>query len=372
MKIKRIVGEAVGMSEKPSDATPKWQKIFALGTFHRRDMPGGSITFDREFFDAIVDNWKKAGGNELPFDYFHQGGSDVIAPLENKIASGWMTKLEARDDGVYALTRWTERARQFILNDELAMVSPYFHPNAIDPKTGKPQGPTLFAAGLLNDPFLKDLPRVAASEDGLPTNPTEAETAKGKQMDKKILLAALGMPEDATDEMVMEKIKEGVEAMKMAVDAKAAMADTHEKLSLSEKTLSAKDEAIKLAQDVNAKLADTVKALEKEKLDTKIAGVVSKLEQGGNIIASQKEAVAKYAYSTSPDEALKFFSAFKAVTLGEKGIGSQNDDTKAGAVLKYRALAEEKAKTLGIKFTEACGLVNAENPDLAKLANSFV
>lgn len=368
MKPERMrIGETLALTAVTTDVTPKWQKIFNAGRYFRRDMPGGSVLFDHNFFQAIVANWKKSGSPKLPFDYFHQGGSDVIAPLENKLAAGWMHDFKIESDGLYALTEWTDKARTHILNKELSKASPYFSLNGTDIKTGKPQGPTLRAVGLLNDPFLEDLPQVAASMDGLPTNQTKADEAKGMHMEKKLICAALGMPEDTADEAVLEQAKKCAAALTVA----PKFAEQSEKLALTTKALDAKDEAIKFAQAESAKLSAKVTELETEKLETQVAGVVATLERGGHIIASQKDAVVKYAKATSADEALKFFSAFKAVALGEAGIPAKPEatDAKKEAELKLTRMAEEMAKTQAITFSAAWAIANRDNVELSNLAH---
>ena len=152
----------------------KWNMLFPMGaTMYRSDLPGGSLTYDAEFFDAMLRNWKRCDeesrkvsgeGFRLPVDYFHRGESfgDNL-PVADKVASGWIIDLQVRPTGLFGLVRWLDDARELILADKLAYLSPTFHPDGPNKWDGGAQGPTLYGAALLNDPFLTQMPRVAAS-----------------------------------------------------------------------------------------------------------------------------------------------------------------------------------------------------------------
>lgn len=350
---------------------PQWQKLFPLGTYHRTDFPGGAITFDNEFFTTMMKNWENAGSPELPLDYFHRGESDSSSvPNESKVASGWFSDFAIKDDGFYGLTKWTDKARAHILADELRYLSPTFATNARDRKTGKNQGPTLFGAALLNDPFLTDLPRVAASAvEVLPANQTTALAGTEKKMKKQILaaLAAAGynFADDATDEALVEAVNECAAAKanvaKLTADKEAAV------------KLSGGLEPLKLQVTALASKVDSLEA-EKVKLEAaaKTAGIDALcLKLAKKVRPAGMDAVKKFASTQGVEAAAEFFGAFPDfVTTGEAGTGAGTADSPETAFKKLQAMSDDLVKA-GVSRSEAMIRAISANPELAKLSETM-
>lgn len=292
---KILMGDGVRLVlAKGEDASAKWALLFPLGeTKHRKDFPGGKIQFTAEFCRSLVRNWEAEGKPERALNYFHRGASvpGDVTPIDGKVAAGWMTGLvfdesgkgpDRKDGpGVYILPKWNERARGYILNDELRYLSPEFAVDATSKATGKPQGPTLFGAALLNDPFLTELPAVAASES--PESPN---------MDKKLVCAAMGLPETATDEQVNQACQKMAEARQKMQGAKqgapapeagkpaatmsedvCALSEAH--VAASAKLAALEPEVAKLTEAITAKDAEIAKL----KGDTKAAEVKAFLDK---------------------------------------------------------------------------------------------
>jgi phage I-like protein len=360
--------QAIVPQPPPAEGTepaPQWNKLFPLGTFHRHDFPKGGITFDAEFLSAMVVNWTRSGRPALPIDYMHRGDSSGPLPVEEKVASGWIEDLQLLGDGLYGLFRWTARARGFILADELRYLSPTFAVNAMDRRTGKAQGPTLFGAALLNDPFLQDLPRVAASS----THPAEEATTtadeappRSNKMDPKKIRLALGLAEDATDEAVEARAAE-------LTKLEAAAKEEGEKLRASNgaatEKLQAAQSALTAQADEAKKLAARVLVLEEEKAETERGGLVRDLLKDGRITAAQGEQVKSYAKAMGLDEARKFFASMpQVVQLGETGVSGRADDAEPHK--KHAALVLEAKQKFACSASDAARRVNREHPELAK------
>ncbi len=197
----RFEGHALKAFADPTDASAKWNQLVPLGTFHNGGWPKTGVTVDAAFCEAIVANWKKRGGPELVVDYFHKT-HDEEAPNEERVAAGWMESLETRPDGLYALIRWTAKARTQILAEELRFISPEFHPDGMDGRTGTPQGPTLSCAGLLTDHCFKEMPRVAANAvtDPPATKPAvEEQVMNREQINAMLKAAGITLAATATD-----------------------------------------------------------------------------------------------------------------------------------------------------------------------------
>jgi len=361
----------------PGDNSPKWNMIFPAGyTMYRGDMPGGSCTYDAEFFASILKNWKrmdeesrKVGGEglRLPVDYFHRGESLVpndTLPAEEKVASGWIIELKVEPSGLWGLIDWTERARKMILADELAGLSPSFHPDAPNKWDGGTQGPTLYGAGLLNDPFLTQMPRVAASNTPPKTAPA-ATTPKEKHMDKKQICAMLGLAEDSADDVVMQAIH----ALKnppappapapapapppAAVAQAALMSARAEKLELANKELS----------DVATKLSARVQALETEKQDVEVKHLCEELVNARRILPTGTEAVVKMCKALGIDEGRKYFSALPVMAIPTNVVGIDSNGVEAP---EEKARQEQEAALIkqGRTPAEAKRAVIMANPKL--------
>lgn len=361
--------------EALTDKAAKWQKLFPLGpTYHRGDFKGGSITLSRDFLATMVKNWAKDNRPHLPVDYFHRGASDET-PVANddKVASGWISDLELRDDGLWGLTSWTDKARAHILADELRYLSPTFTTSGLDRTTGKSQGPTLFGAALLNDPYLTELPRVAASSTAAPTPTTKPKEKPA--MEKKDLCIMFGLPEDTDD----ATLKACVQKARDAEAEKAKLAAEHAavvKLS-TERVEKAKADNADLATALKLQ-AERIAKLETERTDSAVDGLIRDLESGrwndgkqSHILAAQKDDVRAYAKALGVAEAQKFFSKLKAVKLTSSGISAGEgggEETPDSAHAKLKTMAKEKAKADGVEFTVALQQVMEANTELVNLS----
>lgn len=350
------------------DVEAKWCQLFPMGVVkHRSDFPGGKLPLDRAFLSAMVANWEAEGKPERAVNYFHRGASGPdITPISEKVAAGWIRNLDLRDDGLWAQIAWTDKARAFILADELRYLSPEFSPNAHSKKTGKPQGPTLFGAALLNDPYLTELPRVAASEQ---SNQAEPSADTGARMNKKLICAALGLSEDTADEVVMAKLAE----MKAAGEKLAlAEKDAAEKLALSEKTAATKLGEVTALQETTLKLTERVGTLEKENatlLSERKAGAVKSFLDGlvkaGKVTPATREGYEAIALSSGL-EAIKFLEKSAAVVpMGERGVESASTTSLADAQRRIDArVAELRKADPVLKFSEAHDAALSEMPEL--------
>lgn len=344
------------------DVEPKWQQLFPMGERHRRDFPGGKTNFDKAFFGTMLANWQAVGKPSLMVDYFHKGPGEEHS-IADKLASGWIEDLEVRDDGLYGLVKWTEKARGHILADELRYLSPYFAHNATSRLTGKPQGPTLAGAGLLNDPFLQDLPAVAASANDLPRGSSGSSSRVDGDTVNKALCILLGIAEDSDDASIMTALKAKLGEKESAVKLNA---DVQAKLSANESALKlASEEITKLKTDLT-KRDDDAKA-------QAIADVITKLEAGHHIIADQKDKVTAYAKATSAKEAWDTFSKFSAVPKGEApsasgGTKQLTAETPEQAYAKLTELAKEKAKADKVSLSDAREALYGE-PEMQELVS---
>lgn len=351
----------VTMPTGTADSDTRWNKLFPLGTWSRPGFPGGSLTIDKDFLSTMVSNWQRVGKPARPVDYFHRGESlpDGVANTD-KVASGWIEDMQLRVDGLYVAIKWTDDARGLILADKLRFLSPTFSVNAPDRFTGKPQGPTLLGAALLNDPFLEELPRVAAS-----AAPTQAAkpAVPGARMDKVKLCALLGLPADTSDEDVEKHL-----AAKKAKEMELAAHEAQLKLARDEagSKLQATQEALKLQAEATKKLEAQVVAMQAKERDGAITVLCRRLVSEGRIVAATQEKVKAYALAMGVEEAEKFFGELPVVVkLGETGVpgaSTEVDATKSVQAQLDARIIELRKQSPALKYTEAHRLALNENP----------
>lgn len=321
----------------------KWNVLLHTGTFHRSDF--GKITITREHLATMVANWKAMGGQGLPFDFHHWGGSDrPDVRLEDKRASGWIEKLEVRPgepDLLYGLVDWTDEARGLIRTKKYRYLSPSFAMDAQSRTTGKSQGPTFYGAGLLNDPFLTTLPRVAASASGVPpAQPNPAPVAKEQHAMKKLNLLfaalAISVPAEPTDADFDNAIK-SIEDLKAKNTETVKMSAAAETTALKLSALESKTAALEKAN------ADLLAANKNAAIDAELVKLQDRLTT-----TDEKGAFRKYAMAIGLDEAVKVHSAFpvkvSAKELGHNTGGGERESL-ASAHVKLSAVQADLVKT---------------------------
>ncbi len=360
---------------RPVDATPKWNKLLRTGTFFRRDVSGGKVELTRADLETMVANWKAMGGQALRFDYHHWGSSSVDGVrLEDKRASGWIEQIEVRGEELWGLTKWTKEARTKILNDEYRYVSPEFAMNMTNRLTGKPQGPTLVGAALLNDPFLTDLPRVAASDVVPLAPPLEVrEHESMKTLMSKLIhtLNAAGIKcsgETLEPELVVAFDQYVAQVLKLSAEhgevvKLAASAASVEPLKVQ---MSALQENVKVLTAAKDALEATAK---KQAIDGLIAVLMNDGKGGARITAAQQDTVRKFADKAGVEEARTFFMAGPVVLkLGEVGFAGSDAAIDAGtAYVKLQAAAAELVKA-GTLPQDSLIRAMELNPELTKAA----
>lgn len=369
--------DGVGIAPLDAEKAPKWNQLFLPGSFHRSDFPDGVITFDGAFFASLVDNWRREGARPLPVDYFHRGETGDDLPLEEKIAAGWISDLQARPDGVWGLIGWTDKARGFIAADELRYLSPTFTVDGLDRSTGQSQGPSLFGAALLNDPYLKELPRVAASAAA----PTPQPQTKEQQMDPMQQLAALhtalGFPPGMKHEEAITKAGEMAKKFAapadgaksepaateaLATDAAAPSVDDKEPMAMSSMRKS-----LELANTERVSLAARIAMLESEKAHGEVLALTTKLLTERRITPAQREEVGLMAKAIGLAKAADFFGKMTALSIGEVGSSGTSEAASSDEARKaYFAEVDEVKAKHSLSFVDAAARVNASKPALAK------
>lgn len=185
-----------------SRVAPDSFRLLPYGRFRSADGSGRPVDVPAGWFldlpaaQRIVDAAQARAG-QMVLDYEHQTllAADNGQPAP---AAGWVGRLEARADGLYAVdVTWTERAAAMIVAREYRYVSPVF-------QYDRPTGTVLSLAhvALTNDPGLDGLTDLAALKSlgaAAAAALLPAPNVFTKEKPMKELLTALGLTETATE-----------------------------------------------------------------------------------------------------------------------------------------------------------------------------
>lgn len=105
------------------DKPPARIRVFKKGETRFAWVGGkqGRLLVDDDSMRRAVEHFE-ARGHDMVIDYEHQSEQGQAAP-----AAGWVKKLQAAADGLWAAVEWTKRAADFISNREYRFISPVIY-----------------------------------------------------------------------------------------------------------------------------------------------------------------------------------------------------------------------------------------------------
>lgn len=121
---------------------------FQLLPYGKIEVEGeGPAFLDNATMDQIIAHFNRRG-NDMVIDYEHQTLKDIQAP-----AAGWIERLVNRgEQGLWAVVKWTEKAKQYLKNREYRYFSPVFFLRKSDRKVMQ-----IVNAALTNLPKINEL-----------------------------------------------------------------------------------------------------------------------------------------------------------------------------------------------------------------------
>lgn len=293
----------------------EWMLLFKAGWGEIKGE--GKFLVDKNAFD-LVKKYVATQGNEIVFDYEHQTLEGVQAP-----AAGWIKELAWEDGvGIKARVEWTDTAAEYIAKNEYRYFSPVFFVRKSDNRVCG-----LHSIALTNTPKTKHLtPILAKLEAGL-----ELETFKEETMDRKKLIADLGLKDDATDEQILAAVaKLGVklpEAQTKEVVSKAVIAALDLSDTDGETEVVANIHALKQSEKTSVSVEDfnklTAKISDRDAKDAVVAAMAK-----GKVTPDQKEWAMDYAKSN-----LKGFETYVAkapVVVPLEKLGEKTEEADDG------------------------------------------
>lgn len=158
---------------------PEWVHLIPAGTFKGVDGRGPYRLTDPQ---GVIRASMAAG--KLPIDVNHS--TDLAAPRgEDAPAVAWIVEMQARADGLWGRVDWNESGLALMADRAYRGISPVYQYS----KAGVVL--RVLRAALTNVPNLAQLKTLHS---------------QGNMMDPKVIRAALGLPETATDEEVLAAI----------------------------------------------------------------------------------------------------------------------------------------------------------------------
>jgi phage I-like protein len=264
---------------------PEWVLLFAAGWGRLAD--GKKFLVDQAGFKLMMEAIRSRG-NQIHFDYEHASVQHRGEIAAGAPAAGWIEELAWEDGkGIMARVSWTDKAAAHLAAREYKYFSPVFGIKKSDKRVCY-----LDSVALTNRPKTDNLtPILAALEAGMVEN---EETI----MDREKLIAALGLAEDATDDMIVAaiaalgvKLPEGEAKEVMPERVTAALGlKPDDTVSVVEASIL----ALKQTASTGA-TADQLKALEDRLAERDAADAVAAAMDAGKVTPAQKDWAMDYA-----------------------------------------------------------------------------
>jgi phage I-like protein len=312
----------------------QYQMILPVGTFYSGYY--GEIIITPTFCQVMLQNWKdQVMGNRQPFiDTLHDRGK----------ANGWITDLQVRADGLYAVIDWTPMGKENVQQGYYKYFSSDIG-EVVEINSGEQIFPVLIAVALCNTPVMNTMPQaklndelnapLAHSDGGdkhimeVPMEPKEfLETiTKMSDTEKAQLLSILTPKQESKQETkpVIEKpvdftlaVTEAVKAAFVQLSNPETSAPGNEQVT-SNATLQSKVNALEKA---NQQIVMQLKDVQTRDAAKRKKEVIEKALSEGKIWPKNR-AMFEEAFDKDPDWTTKMLEDMpKAISLGEEGTES--------------------------------------------------
>lgn len=334
-----------------------WNLIFPRGEWHGPNLAalGGSIAIDDAMLTEVVANWQAAGKPPLPVrvTHAHLEEADPVKRLELERAVGLLTDMRVTASGLEVLTEWTPAGVEAVRGGAWNFWSPEWLPEHTDRRTGEKRGWWLSGVALTNDPFFNSMPAVAASTGSLPGSPTDNPN-KEKPMSYAKIAAALGMPEDSTEEAIV------AECMKM----KGGMQPPPALMQASVKA-----EVAKVVEPLQASLKaanEKAQQLEEALFQRDVESVIESAKAEGFACEPMREAIHVVASAKGLDAAKSLARTAPKVALKPAGVGGEKSTVTASAQEYDAAFSKFRQENPGQSLSSAISAFHRANPTMAK------
>lgn len=177
------------LAEMPDGNRKGWVHLLPKGTFTGLDGRGPYIADD--LGAIIAQSRRSAGKRQMVIDYDHATDRGRDRPGNPAPAAGWIIGMQAREDGVWGLVEWTQRAAEHLAQREYRYLSPVITHSRQTGQVG-----AILRASLTNVPNLDQLTALASREENDMEQATRAEMS-----------ALLGLAPEADDAALIGAIR---------------------------------------------------------------------------------------------------------------------------------------------------------------------
>ena len=175
---------------------PDWLQLSPYGDFsHAR----GLQRVDRAAAETLVAQFNSFRGRlgrlfgGIPF---YIGHPDVpsASELADRKAYGWVNELEAREDGLYGLVKWSDAGLDLLRNAHFKYLSPYWEAREVGNENGRRvyQPVALVSVGLTNQPNIPVRPLANSSPEGPQPKVQQEETERTEDFEQKAMKETKG------------------------------------------------------------------------------------------------------------------------------------------------------------------------------------
>lgn len=274
-------------------SAPAWVHLLPAGRFEGA-AHGGSGPWTVVDPEAVIEA-SLADGRPLMIDYDHQAefgaqpGVGGTAP-----AAGWITRIEARGDGLWGLVEWTRAGARAIAEREYRFLSPVF---TYDKKTGAVS--QILRAGLTNTPALT-LQAIASRGDSDPMEDLLKELRKllklADDADDKAATAAVTAlcTRDTALTAGLAKVAEAA-GLKPETGKPATVEAIATAIASIRQEAAAPDPAKFVPVETHSALAARVKALEAAATEGTATAAVDQAIEAGKVLPAQRDWAMAYA-----------------------------------------------------------------------------
>lgn len=345
-------------------------QLFPAGEFRAtdgrpKDAPHWFI--DAELAKQIITEFASRE-NKTVIDYEHQ----TILTAQNgqpAPASGWFSKLEWRDDGLFAIdVEWTERATSMIESGEYKYISPVF---TYERKTGSIT--RILNAALTNNPALDGMDAVAASQFAqLIDHQNNPEILKMEGLIEQ-LRWLLNLPVTATADEITAELQKAIDQIKSAsasaasvpgFDIASLIKSQADQIAALNIAVNNPDPSKFVAVATMQSLQNELAALRAEKCEAEVNAVVAAAMATGQILPAQeawarnlgKQSIAslkEYLGTAQPIAALTGTQT-KGIAP-EGGLDPNDSQAVAHAAVQYQQ--EQAALGIVVSTTQAVDFV---------------
>lgn len=360
----------------------------------------GPIKIDKTDIREFVQNFNQGIRKGVFITAGHEG-------WEEQPAVGWITKVEAHDDGLWGEVEWNEFGKGVLTDKQWKFFSPELVRDYEDPQDHQIYRNVLTGGALTKSPYFKELQAIVFSDRNLKTNFNEttmnlkellakdittlsddekafikANVAELTEEEKISHSAIIDEPaaEETEEEKTAREAKEAEEKAaadkaeadkKAADDAAAAAAEGADKgeQQMSEK-VTIKASELALLRDKADKGAQAFAELEKRELDTMASTLIFNevSNKAGRFLPKSKDNLRAFMESLNKAQRVTFSSIIaelpKANSFSEIGGETTVDGTVQAEV--ESKIAAKMTANKSMKYSDALKEVMSENEGLEK------